>query len=102
MVVSGRQNRLSFSVSLALFLPYIVTKFLIYEISMCNTNVHKHKFLCLFLHVSAEAPFLGSLYANIPPYTKHRHVGVNYHFTVMYVRCACIGLMNEKYHFGGI
>ena len=62
---SGRQNRLSFSVFLTLFLPCIVTKFLIYETNICISNVHKHIFLCLLVHISAETPTSsGSLYAN--------------------------------------
>jgi len=62
---SGRHNRLSFSVFLTLLLPCIVTKFLICETNIRKSNVHRHKFLCLLLHVSAETPSLGSLYVNI-------------------------------------
>jgi hypothetical protein len=44
----------------------LVTEFLIYKTNICISNVHRHKFLCLLLHVSAETPpSSGSLYTSV-------------------------------------
>lgn len=73
---------ISCNCKLTLFIPCIGTKFLIYKINTCTSNIHNNTVSCLHLHVSVELCLFRQF---IHHYFKTHYNVIHYNCNMYYV-----------------